>query len=241
MVTHCFGFWTQGNTVILTIVDRFSKSVHFVSLPKLFSALETASWVHHEWPPLNFSNLEGFLSGLLSVSEFVLWLPSSYQWADRVRWIRIWRQCLIVSQPEIFLLGVSSCPGLNTCIIPWSVLSQVLLTSSVFFPGKWNCCPFCSVPSLPLLQGMEGRQLHSADSNQCYATRHQTPAPNYQPGQKVWFWHSVKEFIGPYKIDIIINSSVVKLKMPRSMSIHPTFHVSQLKPVSSRSLCASTS
>lgn len=31
-----------GNTVILTIVERFSKSVHFVPLPKLPTALETA-------------------------------------------------------------------------------------------------------------------------------------------------------------------------------------------------------
>ncbi|KAI3376076.1 hypothetical protein L3Q82_016603 [Scortum barcoo] len=34
---------SQGNTVILTVVDRFSKSVHFIPLPKLPSALETAS------------------------------------------------------------------------------------------------------------------------------------------------------------------------------------------------------
>ncbi|KAJ8282532.1 hypothetical protein COCON_G00050510, partial [Conger conger] len=33
---------SQGNTIILTIVDRFSKAVHFVALPKLPSALETA-------------------------------------------------------------------------------------------------------------------------------------------------------------------------------------------------------
>uniref|UniRef100_A0AAQ4QR85 Gypsy retrotransposon integrase-like protein 1 n=1 Tax=Gasterosteus aculeatus aculeatus TaxID=481459 RepID=A0AAQ4QR85_GASAC len=34
---------SEGNTVILTIVDRFSKAVHFVPLPKLPSALETAN------------------------------------------------------------------------------------------------------------------------------------------------------------------------------------------------------
>ncbi|KAF7649216.1 hypothetical protein LDENG_00144960 [Lucifuga dentata] len=33
---------SQGNTVILTIVDRFSKAVHFLALPKLPSARETA-------------------------------------------------------------------------------------------------------------------------------------------------------------------------------------------------------
>ncbi|KAJ8333796.1 hypothetical protein SKAU_G00411150 [Synaphobranchus kaupii] len=33
---------SEGNSVILTIVDRFSKAVHFIPLPKLPSALETA-------------------------------------------------------------------------------------------------------------------------------------------------------------------------------------------------------
>ena len=33
---------SNGKTVILTIVDRFSKAVHFIGLPKLPSAQETA-------------------------------------------------------------------------------------------------------------------------------------------------------------------------------------------------------
>ncbi|KAL0170806.1 hypothetical protein M9458_035402, partial [Cirrhinus mrigala] len=33
---------SRGNTVILTVVDRFSKAVHFIPLPKLPSARETA-------------------------------------------------------------------------------------------------------------------------------------------------------------------------------------------------------
>ncbi|KAI2648698.1 Transposon Tf2-9 polyprotein [Labeo rohita] len=33
---------SQGNTVVLTVVDRFSKAVHFIPLPKLPSAKETA-------------------------------------------------------------------------------------------------------------------------------------------------------------------------------------------------------
>jgi hypothetical protein len=33
---------SNGNTVILTVVDRFSKAAHFIPLPKLPSAKETA-------------------------------------------------------------------------------------------------------------------------------------------------------------------------------------------------------
>ncbi len=46
---------SQGNTVVLTAVDRFSKAAHFIPLPKLPSARETAvaviDHVSHSWPP----------------------------------------------------------------------------------------------------------------------------------------------------------------------------------------------
>lgn len=38
---------SDGNTVILTIVDHFSKMVHFVPMPKLPTAKETAEVVLH--------------------------------------------------------------------------------------------------------------------------------------------------------------------------------------------------
>ena len=34
---------SQGNSVILTVVDRFSKAAHFIALPKLPSAMETVN------------------------------------------------------------------------------------------------------------------------------------------------------------------------------------------------------
>jgi len=74
------------------------------------------------------------------------------------------------------------------------------------------------------------------------ADRHRRAAPLYRPGQKAWLStkdlplhvHSKKlapRFVGPFPISRVINPVSVHLKLPRSLRVHPTFHVSKLKPV----------
>lgn len=41
LVTHSHGL-SSGDTVVLTVVDRFSKTVHFIPVPKLPTARDTA-------------------------------------------------------------------------------------------------------------------------------------------------------------------------------------------------------
>uniref|UniRef100_A0AAQ4PHR9 Chromo domain-containing protein n=1 Tax=Gasterosteus aculeatus aculeatus TaxID=481459 RepID=A0AAQ4PHR9_GASAC len=43
-------------------------------------------------------------------------------------------------------------------------------------------------------------------------------------------------YIGPFEVDRIINPAAIRLKLPLSLRIHPTFHVSLLKPVSTSPL-----
>lgn len=81
------------------------------------------------------------------------------------------------------------------------------------------------------------------------AIHHRLPGPKYQPGHKVWlctkditqktnYKQRSPHYIGPYDIICIVNSSVIKLILSGSLRINPTFHVSQLKPVSVSPLCS---
>lgn len=89
--------------------------------------------------------------------------------------------------------------------------------------------------------------LRSAEGNKRIADCHRRAAPTYKPGQKVWL--SSKNIplktkskklsprsAGPFVIDSIINPTAIKLRLPAAMRVHPVFHVSQLKPVSSSQL-----
>lgn len=64
---------------------------------------------------------------------------------------------------------------------------------------------------------------------------HHAPALSYQVGQNVR--HSLvsqkvtPKFIGPFTIKTIANPIALRLRLPRSMHIHHTFHIGSLKAV----------
>uniref|UniRef100_A0A3P9HCQ1 Gypsy retrotransposon integrase-like protein 1 n=1 Tax=Oryzias latipes TaxID=8090 RepID=A0A3P9HCQ1_ORYLA len=90
--------------------------------------------------------------------------------------------------------------------------------------------------------------LRTKESNCQIANRHRVVSPTYQPGQQVWLSSKniplqatsrklAPRYIGPYTIDRVINPSCVRLKLPATLRVHPSFHVSQIKPVRQSSLC----
>lgn len=74
------------------------------------------------------------------------------------------------------------------------------------------------------------------------ANRRRSQAPEYWVGQRVWLSTRdlplcvesnklAPKFIGPFPIEGIMHPVAVRLMLPQSMKVNPTFHVSRVKPV----------
>ncbi|KAF7647278.1 hypothetical protein LDENG_00174850, partial [Lucifuga dentata] len=259
---------SSGNTVILTIVDRFSKAAHFVPLPKLPSAKETAQlMVYHVFRlhglPLNIVSDRGpqfssrfwrsfckLLGATASLSsgfhpqtnsqmervnqdlESALRCLSGHNpssWSDQLPWVEYAHNTLPVSATG--MSPFECCMGYQ----PPLFLAQ---EEDVGVPSAM--CFFCRCRwtwrrARAALLSLRASYKHRADS-------HRSVAPNYCSGDRVWLaTHDLPlrvdsrklapHFVGTFPVSKVINPVAIRLRLPHALRlVHPTFHVSKLKP-----------
>ncbi|KAL0190884.1 hypothetical protein M9458_013582, partial [Cirrhinus mrigala] len=249
---------SQGHTVILTVVDRFSKAAHFIPLPKLPTAKKTAATVvNHVFRihglPTDVVSDRGpqFISKFWK--EFCRLLGASQRQTERANQDleRVLR-CLVSQNPSSWSQQLSwveyahnSLPVSSTGLSPFECN---LGYQPPIFPSLNS---EVAVPSAhAFVQGCHRTWRRARETllrvgarTKAQADRHRSKPPVYVVGQKVWLSSSniplcsvcnklAPKFIGPFTITKIISPVAVRLKLPPAYRrIHPVFHVSKIKPV----------
>uniref|UniRef100_A0A3B5AAW4 Integrase catalytic domain-containing protein n=1 Tax=Stegastes partitus TaxID=144197 RepID=A0A3B5AAW4_9TELE len=203
---------SNGNTVILTIVDRYSKSAHFLPLPKLSTARETADLlvahvfrphglpvdiVSDRGPQFTSRVWRAFCSALgATVSLTSGFHPQSNGQTERLN-----------QEMEAALRCVTSeNPTTWSSQIPWVEYAHNTLPNASSGLSPFHCVHGYQPPLFPDLEeeiavpsvaahlrrcARTWRQaraalLRASRQSQDQANRRRSVAPVYSPGQKVW-------------------------------------------------------
>ncbi|KAK2912287.1 hypothetical protein Q8A73_006400 [Channa argus] len=198
---------SHGNTTVLTIIDRFSKAVHFVPLPKLPTATETAELltqhvlrlhgiprdiVLDRGPQFVSQVWKAFCKALgATVSLSSGFHPQSNGQTERAN----------QSLETALRCVTSSNPATWSSFIPWIEYAHNSLTSSATGLSPFMCSlgyqlPMftnqeteIAVPSVNahirrcrrLWKEARAALLRTTQRNKCLADRRRTPAPTYTP------------------------------------------------------------
>jgi len=263
---------SQGQDTIMTVVDRFSKPVHFVPLSKLPSAAETADLL-----TLHVVRLHGIPSDIVSDRgpQFIskVWQafckgigataslssghhPQTNGQTERANQaLETALRCVTTSNPSTW-----------SRYLHWVEYSLNTMESSATGMSPFQCCLGYQPPLFPqqelevavsstrahlrrcrrFWKAARTALLRATAQAQRDANRRRVRAPVYRPGEKVWLLArdlplqtsqtSTRKlnprFVGPYSVDRVISPVAVRLHLPPALKVHPVFHVSQLKPVS---------
>ncbi|KAI2645796.1 Transposon Tf2-8 polyprotein [Labeo rohita] len=234
---------SEGNTCVLVIVDRFSKSCKFLPLKGLPTALETVEHLfqqvfRHFGLPEEFVSDRGpqFISHvwkaffkLLGVSVN---LSSGYhpqtngQTEKKIQELGRYLRAYCHEDQHSW-----------SRFLPWAEYAQNPLRQDTT-----GLTPFqCVLESERVWDSAHHHLQRAVRRHKSFANARRRIAPNYQPGDQVWLsTHDLRlrlpcrklspRYIGPFKILRQINDITFQLQLPPRYRIHPTFHVSLLKP-----------
>uniref|UniRef100_A0A3Q3A7R1 Gypsy retrotransposon integrase-like protein 1 n=1 Tax=Kryptolebias marmoratus TaxID=37003 RepID=A0A3Q3A7R1_KRYMA len=203
---------SQGHTVIFTIVDRFSKSAHFIPLPKLPTAFETAEIItHHVFrlhgipvdivsdrgPQFTSQVWRSFCRGLgTGVSLTSGYHPQSNGQSER---------CNQELEAALRVLA-SDNPSTWSKKLVWIEYAHNTHVSSATGLSPFEAALGYNPPLFPSFESdiaVPSVQAHlrrcrsiwrqtkralqrSCEQNKRYADRHRSSAPKYKVGDKVW-------------------------------------------------------
>ncbi|KAL0152827.1 hypothetical protein M9458_051867, partial [Cirrhinus mrigala] len=215
---------SNGNTTILTVVDRFSKGCRLIPLPKLPTAMETAEALcetvfrYYGLPEDIVSDRGPQFTSRLWRSFFKL-LGVDIKYAQNS-----------LRKPSTNLTPFQCILGFQPPLFPWSGEPSELPAVNSWFrrcEETWNRA------HVHLQRAVRRTQIQ--------ADHGRRPNPTYEPGQ--WVWLSTRDlrlrlpskklsprYVGPFRIIRQITPVSFKLELPAEYRISTTFHVSLLKP-----------